>query len=111
MAIIGVLRASKDGGWEGSIQTLTINTKVRFVPNDNKSSERAPAYRILAGRSEIGAAWRKRSSGDNPKDYLSIELDDPSLPLPISAAGFPSDDGKDAQIVWKRRDEGGSDGK
>jgi uncharacterized protein (DUF736 family) len=110
MALIGTLTATKDGGWEGTIQTLTINTKVRFVPNDNKSNERAPAFRILAGRSEVGAAWRKRSAGDIPRDYLSIELDDPSLAEPMSAAGFPASDGKEAQIVWSRPKEGDRDG-
>jgi uncharacterized protein (DUF736 family) len=58
---------------------------------------------LLVGWSRIGDAWAARSSGDSPKDYLRARFDDPSLPEPISAALFQSDDGKEAQLVWNRR--------
>lgn len=103
MAVIGTFTASKNGGWEGNIQTLTINAKVRIVPNDNRDGERAPAFHIFAGKSELGAAWRQRSSGQNHKDYLSVKLDDPSLSEPISAALFEINDGTEATLVWARR--------
>ena len=102
MAIIGHFAPSKDGGWEGTIQTLSINTKVRLVPNDNQSGDKAPAFRVFAGKSEIGAAWKARSQGDNARDYLSIRLDDPSLPESISAALFDGGDGRQAALVWNR---------
>ena len=60
MSVIGTFTSAKDGGWNGSIQTLTINTKVRLVPNDNRENENAPAFLIFAGRSELGAAWQQR---------------------------------------------------
>ncbi|MEI9996784.1 MAG: DUF736 family protein [Rhizomicrobium sp.] len=103
MAIIGHFTASKDGGWEGTIQTLTINTKVRLVPNDNLSSEKAPAFRVFAGKSEVGAAWKARSQGDNPRDYLSLRLEDPSLTDAMSAALFEAEDGRQATLVWSRQ--------
>jgi uncharacterized protein (DUF736 family) len=103
MSVIGTFTPSKNGGWEGTIRTLTIDVKARLVPNDNQDSERAPAFRVFAGRSELGAAWRERSGGDNPRDYLSVRLDDPSLPEPISAAMFEAENGKEAQLVWSRR--------
>lgn len=102
MAIIGNLKLSKSGGWEGTIQTLTINAKLRLVPNDNQSGDKAPAFRVLAGTSEIGAAWKARSQGDNSRDYLSLRLDDPSLPKPISAALFETEDGQHATLIWNR---------
>ena len=74
-----------------------------LVPNDNRENENAPAFLIFAGRSELGAAWKQRSSGENPRDYLSVKLDDPSLPEAISAALFEAADGKEAQLVWSRR--------
>ena len=104
MAVIGTFAASKNGGWEGNIQTLTINAKVRFVPNDNQAGDNAPTYRLFAGKSEVGAAWRQRSSGDSPRDYLSVRLDDPSLAGPLSAALFETPDGKEAQLLWRRSD-------
>ena len=103
MSVIGTFTSAKDGGCNGSIQTLTINTKVRLVPNDNRENENAPAFLIFAGRSELGAAWQQRTNGENPRDYLSVKLDDPSFPEAISAALFEAADGKEAQLVWSRR--------
>ncbi len=103
MSVIGTFTPHRDGGWIGTIRTLTVNVKARFVPNDNRDSEHAPAFRIFAGRSEIGAAWRQRTCNENVREYLSVRLDDPSLLEPISAAMFEGDGGKEAQLVWSRR--------
>ena len=103
MAQIGSFTLAKDGGWTGSIHTLTIDAKVRLVPNDNRDSENAPAFRVFVGQSRIGDAWEARSAGDNPKYYLRVRLDDPSLNEPISAALFPPEDGGEAKLVWNRR--------
>src|SRR3546814_14189514 len=88
-----------DGGWTGSIHTLTINTKVRLVPNDNRDNENAPVFRVFVGQSRVGDAWAARSGGDSPKDYLRVRLDDPSLPGPISPALCQSEAGKDRKSV------------
>lgn len=105
MAVIGTFVPTKEGGWAGTIRTLTIDAKVRFVPNDNRKNEAAPAFRIFAGESEIGAAWHKRSSGESARNYLSVRLDDPTFSEPISAAMFAAVDGRESQLVWssKRR--------
>jgi uncharacterized protein (DUF736 family) len=103
MPMIGTFTPAKDGGWTGSIHTLTINAKLRFVPNDNRDNERAPVFRVFVGDFCIGNAWEARSCGESPKNYLRVKLDDPNLIEPISAALFPSEDGGTAQLVWKRR--------
>lgn len=103
MSVIGSFTPSKDGGWTGSIRTLTIDAKLRLVPNDNKDHENAPAFRVFVGQSRVGDAWEARSGGDSPKDYLRVKLDDPSLPGPLSVALFPSEEGDKAQLVWNRR--------
>src|SRR5271169_3202510 len=105
MAVIGTFTPTKDGGWSGSIHTLAINAKLRFVPNDNRDGDNAPAFRILVGQSRVGDAWAARSSGDSPKEYLRVRLDDPVLLGPISAALFLSEDGQNAQLIWTRRRE------
>ena len=43
------------------------------------------------GRAELGAAWKARSNGEEPRDYLSVQLDDASFPEPIRAALFEED--------------------
>lgn len=103
MSVIGAFTPSRDGGWTGSIRTLTIDAKVRLVPNDDRTRENAPAFRVFVGNSRIGDAWEAATQGDNPKNYLRLRLDDPSLPEPITVALFPSEEGGKAQLVWNRR--------
>lgn len=100
---IGHFTLAMDGGWTGAIRTLTIDAKVRLVPNDDRISDNAPTFRVLVGNTRIGDAWDARTSGDNPRYYLRLRLDDPSLSEPFTAALFPSEDGDRAQLVWNRR--------
>ena len=102
MATIGTFTTTKDG-YVGTIRTLTVNVKTRFVPNENREHENAPHYRVFAGRAELGAAWPAKGSGEDAREYLSVRLDDPSFPEPIYAALF--DDEESARLVWSRRRE------
>ncbi|MDE2166793.1 MAG: DUF736 family protein [Alphaproteobacteria bacterium] len=103
MAVIGTFIPAKDGGWIGRIRTLTINAKVRFVPNDNRENESSPAFRVFVGQSRIGSAWAAHSDGNPPKDYLRVRIDDPGLTGPLNAALFPDSEGLQARLVWKRQ--------
>jgi uncharacterized protein (DUF736 family) len=103
MAVIGTFTPAKDGGWVGMIRTLTINAKVRLVPNDDRTSKKAPAFRLFVGSSRIGEAWEARTGGLSPKAYLRVRLDDPMLAEPINAALFASEEGDAAQMLWSRR--------
>jgi uncharacterized protein (DUF736 family) len=103
VAVIGTFTPAKDGGWVGTIRTLTINAKVRLVPNDDRTSKKAPAFRVFAGKSRVGEAWEAKTAGLSPKAYLRIKLDDPMLPIPINAAFFVSAGGDTAQMLWSRR--------
>ena len=102
MPVIGTFTPAKDGGWVGTIRTLTIDAKVRLVPNDDRTSKKAPAFRVFVGNSRIGGAWEAKTGGLSPKDYLRVKLDDPMLPAPINAAIFASERGDTAQLVWSR---------
>ncbi|MCG8598256.1 MAG: DUF736 domain-containing protein [Kiloniellales bacterium] len=101
MATIGSFTAVADG-YTGTIRTLTVNVKAKIIANDQKKSEGAPDFRVYAGRAELGAARKAQTNGDEPRDYLSVQLDDPSFPEPIRAALF-EDDGA-AFLVWNRLD-------
>ncbi|WP_421950800.1 DUF736 domain-containing protein [Pelagibacterium sp.] len=101
MATIGSFTAGRDG-YTGTIRTLTVNVKASIVANDRKKTEGAPDFRIYAGRAELGAAWKAKTVGDEPRDYLSVLLDDPSFPEPIRAALFEEDGA--AFLVWNRRE-------
>lgn len=105
MAQIGAFKQTKTG-YEGTIATLHMNRKVKFVPNENKKSDDSPDYFIKAGTSDFGAAWKETSKGEEPMDYLSVKLDCPMLSKPISAALFEREDGAD--LVWNRERKSGS---
>lgn len=94
---IGRFKRSKQGGWEGEINTLTIQRKVRLVPNDNRVSDNAPAFRVMLGWRTIGVAWEKRSRGDQSSEYLRVQIDDPLCP--IRAVLFADSEGMFARLV------------
>lgn len=105
MAVIGIFKLVKSGGWEGTIRTLLINEKVRLVPNDNRTSPDAPAFRIMLGWSKIGDAWEAETNNILPRSYLSLRIDDPAFPSPLRAALFPDEDATTARLIWSRVSE------
>lgn len=98
MATIGTFTKSGDGSYAGSIKTLSLNVKQAQLRPVDRESENAPDYRIFAGGTEFGAAWRKTSREN--RDYLSVKLDDPSFPAPIYANLVDAEDGY--SLVWSR---------
>lgn len=98
MTTIGTFTKTDDG-YAGAVRTLTLNVKVKLVPTE-KDSENAPDFRIYAGTFELGAAWKKTSKANRP--YLSVTLDDPSLPATIYARLIEGEDGAHS-LIWSRR--------
>ncbi|MBV5265910.1 DUF736 domain-containing protein [Pinisolibacter aquiterrae] len=99
MATIGTF--TKSGAeYTGAVKTLTLNVKARFTPAES-DSDKAPDYRIFAGQTEFGAAWKK-TSRDN-RDYLSVKLDDPSFPAPIYASLVELEGTDGFSLIWSRR--------
>jgi uncharacterized protein (DUF736 family) len=81
MAIIGIFTLGADGKLTGSLRTLTLSTKLQFVPETNKTKDSAPDFRVYLDKLEVGAAWKKvgRESG---REYWSVKLDDPAFAQP-----------------------------
>ena len=100
MATIGTFTAS-DNGYTGSIKTLTLNIKTKFVASE-KDNDKAPDYRIFSGTTAFGAAWKKTAS-DSDREYPSVKLDDPSFPAPIYASLVKVDGDEGFILIWSRR--------
>jgi uncharacterized protein (DUF736 family) len=98
MAQIGTFTRAEDGSYTGTIKTLSLNIKVRFLPAEPSENEKVPNLRVMAGNVEIGAAWQ-RTSKENTV-YHSVKLDDPSFPAPIYANLVTVDEGY--ALVWSR---------
>lgn len=101
MATIGTFTKT-DSGYIGAVKTLTLNVKtVKFVPAEG-DSERGPDFRIFAGTTELGAAWKK-TARETQREYLSVKLEDPSFPTPIYASLVEAEDGEGQNLIWSRR--------
>ena len=100
MAYIGSFKKSGQE-YQGEIVTLSLQTKgVRIIPENDRTNDNAPSYRVYVGRAEIGAAWSKCSS--DGRDYLSVKLDDPSFNAPIYANLFDDDVADTYALIWSR---------
>ncbi len=100
MATIGTFTAS-DNGYTGSIKTLTLNVRAKFVATE-KDSDKAPDYRILAGTIAFGAAWKKTAK-ETSREYLSVKIDDPSFSAPIFASLVKGESDDNFNLIWSRR--------
>jgi uncharacterized protein (DUF736 family) len=99
MATIGTF-TKVENGFTGMVKTLTLNVKARVAPSE-KSNEKAPDFRIFAGQTEFGAAWKKKSS--EGREYLSVKLDDPTFPAPIYASLVEVEGEEGLSLIWSRR--------
>lgn len=109
---VGFLKPVKKGDLEelhGSMTTLHSHFNLRLIPLENKTSDQFPDYKIYAVGSmgqetEIGAAWKKtkRKIGGVEFEFLSITIDDPSLPNTLNVAAFKNQQGG-WDITWRRR--------
>jgi uncharacterized protein (DUF736 family) len=102
METIGSFTKNENGsGFTGAVKTLTLNVKAKFVPTEGES-ERGLDFRIFAGNTEFGAAWKK-TARETQREYLSVKLDDPSFPAPIYASLVEAEGGEGHSLIWSRR--------
>lgn len=78
MAAIGYVTRQENGGFKGQLKTLSIRADVDIVPNQRKSAENQPDYRVLSQGAEIGAGWHRTGEASG-KDYVSLSLATPEF--------------------------------
>ena len=100
MATIGTFHKQADGSYAGAIKTLSLNVKAAQFRAAETDNEKGPDFRIFAGQTEFGAAWKKTSREN--RDYLSVKLDDPSFPDPIYATLVEVEGEEGLQLIWSR---------
>jgi uncharacterized protein (DUF736 family) len=101
---IGNFRKTRHG-FEGRVHTLGLDLPFVIVPAESSDSENAPDWRIHLGENEIGpeagAGWDR--TGDKAGRYVSMLIDCPTLPQPIRARLFKSDQHEEVHhLVWTR---------
>lgn len=102
MTTIGHFRRDGDG-FIGRVDTLALDITVTLTPAE-KFSAKAPDYIAHTGKAgdgarECGAAWRVN---DTSGALLSLKLDDPTWPEPISGRIMAAEDGV-LPLTWIRR--------
>jgi uncharacterized protein (DUF736 family) len=78
MPAIGHVSRTSNGGFKGQLKTLTIRAEIDIVPNDSKTSDAQPDYRVLSEGIEVGAGWTRRSETSG-RDYVSLSLAAPEF--------------------------------
>ena len=96
MATIGIL-TNVDGHFAGELQTLSLKAKITVTPT-NADGENTPDFRVMTGKSEIGAGWVRKSK--KGKEYICLKLDDPIFAAPVYA-NLIERDGKHV-LIWNR---------
>lgn len=106
--IIGNFTLRAGGSYQGHVTVLGLVQEAFLVPAE--PSRKGPDYRVMVadaegavGAIEAGAAW-KRHSSKTGKDYLSVKLDSPFLPVPVNCALIePQHEDGEFALVWSRK--------
>ena len=93
-------------GYEGIIETATLDIRISIVPAEASDGDKAPDWRVHRGDGgegpEIGAGWNE--TGERAGDYVSLRIDDPAFAQPIRAALFQNTGDKSAwSLRWNRQ--------
>lgn len=99
MTTIGTFTKTSDGRFQGAIRTLTLNVKGVEIRPVEPTAHQAPDHLVFVGQTELGAAWTVTREGKPP--CLSVRIDDPSLPAPLSGLLVDNQDHHD--LLWSRR--------
>jgi uncharacterized protein (DUF736 family) len=79
MVAIGFVKKQGDGTYKGELRTLTISTPIEILPNQAKTSDRHPDFRVYAANKvEIGTG-RKRIGESSKSQYVSLALSIPEF--------------------------------
>ena len=107
MAAIGYVTKQENGGFKGQLRTLSIRADIDIVPNNGKTSDTHPDYRVLTQGAEIGAGWLRKGEISG-KEYVSLSLAAPEFgPRKLyanlgRAAGQDDDD--TFAVIWNPMD-------
>ena len=97
--------SATERGFEGTIATLTAKAAVDIVTNEQKETDRHPAYRIYAKTGlEIGGIWiaHNKTTGE---EYLSATLSNPAFgdkEIYANLAPVKGEDGKFV-LLWNAK--------
>ena len=102
MATIANLTVKSDDSFEGNLATLTVSAPIAIIPNNRKTKDSEPDYRIVSRKNgfEVGAGWNRRNTRDGG-EYVSVTLSAPEFgTIYGNVANAPGDDPMKKVIIW-----------
>lgn len=105
MPSIGTVTRQPNGGFKGTLKTLSIRANIEIVPNRSKSSENQPDYRVTSDGVELGAGWNRVGEASG-KPYVSLSLAAPEFGRLYANLGTAAgqDDGDVFAVIWNPPD-------
>ena len=101
MATIANLTVKSDDSFEGNLATLTVSAPIAIIPNNRKTKDSEPDYRVISRKNgyELGAGWVKTSQAG--AEYVSVSLSAPELgQIFCNIANAPGDDPSKKVLIW-----------
>ena len=107
MTAIGFV-TRKGTSFIGTLETVSIDAKIRIEPNSSKKDYKHPDYRVMTKGFEIGVGWIKKGK-ESKKDYVSISLAAPefgSKPIHCNLGKAAGQDDEDVfALIWNPAEE------
>lgn len=106
MPAIGHVTRTSNGGFKGQLRTLSIKANVEIAPNESKSNDVQPDYRVFSDGIEIGAGWVRRSETSG-RDYVNLSLAAPEFGprrLYANLGRAPGSDDDSFALIWNPAD-------
>jgi uncharacterized protein (DUF736 family) len=106
MPAIGYVNRTNSGGFAGQLRTVSIKADIEIIPNEQKTGDLQPDYRVLSDGIEIGGGWNRRSETSG-RDYVSLSLAAPEFgPRRIYAnlGRAAGGDDKGFAVIWNPLD-------
>ncbi|MAL73361.1 MAG: hypothetical protein CMM62_00095 [Rhodospirillaceae bacterium] len=104
MATIGTVTFNPEKDeFTGNLTTIAAKASLKIIKNGFKNGDKQPDYRVYANNAECGAAWKKTNQEGG--EYISLKIDDPSLPAAIWAnlgRAANQDDDDVFALIWER---------
>ena len=77
MATIANLTVKSDDSFEGNLATLTVSAPIAIIPNNRKTKDSEPDYRIVSRKNgfELGAGWKRFSQNTGGANFNTVYKD------------------------------------
>ncbi len=106
MPAIGYVTKQANGGYKGQLKTLTIRADIEVVPNETKSADNQPDFRVTSAGADVGAGWVRKGETSG-KDYVSLSLAAPEFgprKLYANLGRAPGENGDTFAVIWNPAD-------